>query len=68
MKARYGLFPAGGIAPRALRLQHHVAHGAGRRGARQPAGSAGPDYCETVPSNPDDMEQWNQLCAPGGNR
>jgi hypothetical protein len=29
------------------------------------AGSAGPGYCETVPSDPDDMEQWNQLCAPG---
>lgn len=29
------------------------------------AGSAGPAYCETVPSNPDDMEQWNKLCSPG---
>jgi hypothetical protein len=29
------------------------------------AGSAGPGYCETVPSNPDDMAQWNELCSPG---
>ena len=28
------------------------------------AGSAGPEYCETVPSDPDAMEQWNQLCSP----
>jgi hypothetical protein len=28
------------------------------------AGSAGPAYCETVPSNPDDMAQWNELCDP----
>lgn len=29
------------------------------------AGSAGPGYCETVPANPDDMEQWNKLCSAG---
>ena len=28
------------------------------------AGSMGESYCETVPTNPDDMEQWNQLCQP----
>ncbi len=28
------------------------------------AGSAGPAYCESVPSNPDEIEQWNQLCSP----
>ena len=32
------------------------------------AGSAGPLYCETVPSNPDDKEEWNPLCAAGGGR
>jgi hypothetical protein len=32
------------------------------------AGSAGPSYCETVPTNPDDMEQWNELCSPDGRR
>jgi hypothetical protein len=28
------------------------------------AGSMGESYCETVPTNPDDLEQWNQLCQP----
>lgn len=29
------------------------------------AGAAGESYCETVPTNPDDMADWNKLCAPG---
>lgn len=29
------------------------------------AASEGPGYCETVPTNPDDMADWNQLCSPG---
>lgn len=32
------------------------------------AGAEGPAYCETVPTNPDDMEDWNQLCSPDGRR
>jgi len=28
------------------------------------AGAMGEAYCETPPSNPDDMTQWNQLCMP----
>ena len=32
------------------------------------AGAQGDAYCETVPSNPEDMADWNQLCAPGGRR
>jgi hypothetical protein len=28
------------------------------------AGSAGPGYCESVPADPDEIEQWNQLCSP----
>ena len=30
------------------------------------AGAQGEANCETVPTNPDDMEQWNQLCQAGG--
>jgi hypothetical protein len=32
------------------------------------AGSAGPGYCETVPTDPDDLQRWNELCAPGDQR
>ncbi len=28
------------------------------------AGAEGEAYCETVPANPDDMADWNKLCAP----
>ncbi len=28
------------------------------------AGAEGAGYCDTVPANPDDMADWNQLCAP----
>jgi hypothetical protein len=30
------------------------------------AGAQGEAYCETVPSNPDDREQWEQLCNESG--
>lgn len=29
------------------------------------AGHMGRDYCQTVPSNPNDRSQWNALCFPG---
>jgi hypothetical protein len=32
------------------------------------AGAEGEAYCEKVPSNPDDLADWNQLCQPGGRR
>jgi hypothetical protein len=32
------------------------------------AGSAGPGFCETVPSDPSEMERWNELCFPDGDR
>jgi hypothetical protein len=68
MKARFGLLAAGGIALAlsACNTTSPTAQDVAAPG--DSAGSAGPEYCETVPSNPDDMEQWNQLCAPGGNR
>lgn len=28
------------------------------------AGHMGRDYCQTVPSNPNDRLQWNALCFP----
>jgi hypothetical protein len=28
------------------------------------AGSAGPAYCETVPSKPPEMAHWTELCDP----
>jgi hypothetical protein len=30
------------------------------------AGAMGETYCEAPPSNPSDMEQWNQLCDQDG--
>ncbi len=30
------------------------------------AGAQGEAYCETVPANPDDLSDWNQICQPGG--
>jgi hypothetical protein len=30
------------------------------------AGAMGDAYCETVPTNPEDMTQWNELCQAGG--
>ena len=32
------------------------------------AGAMGEAYCETVPTNPDDLEQWNELCQNQGGR
>jgi hypothetical protein len=32
------------------------------------AASAGPSYCETVPSDPDEMNRWNELCSPADSR
>ena len=29
------------------------------------AGGMGESYCETPPSDPDDMTNWNKLCFPG---
>jgi hypothetical protein len=28
------------------------------------AGAQGEAFCETPPSNPDDLENWNELCFP----
>ena len=28
-------------------------------------GAAGDAYCETVPSDPSLIEQWNKVCSPG---
>jgi hypothetical protein len=28
------------------------------------AAAAGPEFCETVPSDPDAIERWNELCMP----
>ena len=28
------------------------------------AGAEGAGYCDSPPSNPDDLEDWNQLCMP----
>ena len=66
MKASHGLLSAGALllALAACQTTAPTAEDAADPG--NSAGSAGPAYCETVPSNPDDMEQWNQLCSPGG--
>ena len=32
------------------------------------AGAMGPGYCETPPTDPNEMTQWNELCSPGGDR
>jgi hypothetical protein len=32
------------------------------------AGAQGPEYCETVPTDPNEMTQWNELCSPEGRR
>jgi hypothetical protein len=32
------------------------------------AGAMGENYCETVPTDPEDMTQWNELCDAGGRR
>ncbi len=29
------------------------------------AGERGPEYCETVPTDPNEMTQWNELCGGG---
>ena len=65
MKATYLLLAAGALALSACNATETVPE------ATVPgdsAGSAGPAYCEAPPSNPDDMEQWQQLCQPGGRR
>jgi hypothetical protein len=28
------------------------------------AAAAGPDYCQTVPTDPAGIERWNDLCLP----
>jgi hypothetical protein len=28
------------------------------------AGSSGPEYCETVPADPTELQRWNEVCAP----
>ena len=30
------------------------------------AGADGEAFCETVPTNPEDLTNWNQICQPGG--
>lgn len=29
------------------------------------AGASGGAYCDSPPSNPDDLDQWQQMCMPG---
>ena len=29
------------------------------------AGERGPEYCETAPTDPNEMTQWNELCGGG---
>lgn len=28
------------------------------------AGAEGPGFCDSPPSDPDDLENWNELCFP----
>ena len=32
------------------------------------AGAMGESYCETIPTNPEDVTQWSELCNAGGRR
>ena len=68
MKASHGLLSAGALLLALAACQTTAPTAQDVADPGDSAGSAGPAYCETVPSNPDDMEQWNQLCSPGGNR
>ena len=43
------------------------AGGGGDTGAVPSGGSAGamgPEFCESPPTDPDAMTQWNELCSP----
>ena len=65
MKASYGLLSAGALFLALSACNSATPTTQDMAAPGDSAGSAGPGYCETVPSNPDDMEQWNQLCSPG---
>ncbi|HET9067237.1 MAG TPA: hypothetical protein VFN28_01240 [Amaricoccus sp.] len=66
MKASHGLLSAGALLLALAACQSAAPTAEDAAAPGDSAGSAGPAYCETVPSNPDDMEQWNKLCSPGG--
>ena len=66
MKASYGLLIPGALLLALSACQTTAPTAQDVAAPGDSAGSAGPGYCETVPSDPDDMEQWNQLCSPGG--
>ena len=61
MKIGYGLLAASALA--LLACQNTTGTVPAPTGGS--AGAQGEAYCETVPTNPDDLEQWNELCEPG---
>ena len=65
MKASLGLFNAGALAFALAACNTLAPTTEAVDVPGDSAGSAGPGYCETVPSDPDDLTQWNELCAPG---
>jgi hypothetical protein len=64
MKIAYGLLAASALA--LLACQNTTGTAPVPTGGS--AGAMGEGYCETVPTNPDELEQWNELCAEAGGR
>jgi hypothetical protein len=68
MKASHGLLTTGALLLALSACQTTAPTAQDVAAPGDSAGSAGPAYCETVPSDPDDMEQWNELCSPDDRR
>jgi hypothetical protein len=64
MKIAYGLLAASALA--LLACQDTTGTAGSPTGGS--AGAMGEAYCETVPTNPDDMAQWEQLCQEQNGR
>jgi hypothetical protein len=64
MKIGYGLLAASALA--LLACQNTTGTEATPTGGS--AGAMGEAYCESVPTNPDELEQWNELCQNQGGR
>jgi hypothetical protein len=62
MKTTWGLIAASALLLSACADQSATAPAPSGGGS---AGAEGEAYCEAPPSNPDDLDNWNQLCAPG---
>jgi hypothetical protein len=60
MKTTYGLIAASAL----LLLGCAGPTGTAPAPSGGTAGSEGEAFCEKVPSNPDDLANWNQLCSP----